>query len=181
MRVTVLDTPKQAVDVEQLAQLHHAEFGSGRDFDVLAVAQSCRRCVSDSERKYFNCWIAYDGLGKPIGYLAANIITSFYSFRSYAVQEMWYVVPRARGTKAALALIYAFELWALGHNVERIYTQVEHDDSPRIVEIIFRLLSKLGYKKQGYVAVKVVNNTDNNTHKDKDDNDDRSTHRQLGA
>ena len=180
MSVTVrrIETPKDGLDVEELAQQHHDEFGTSREFDRKAVGQAAFQCVSDKERKHLNCWVAYDNNNIPIGYLAATIRPSFYSFRSYAVQEMWFVVPRARGSFASVELLAAFEEWALYHRVERIYMQVEHDANDTLVKKILRLMSRLGYRTQGYIAVKVPKYKSTII---EDNDDDRSTHRGVGA
>jgi len=178
MIVRQIENPKDGTDVEELAQLHHDEFGTSREFDRTAVGEAAFHCVMDKERKYLNCWVAYDDYDKPIGYLAATIRPSFYSRRSYAVQEMWYVVPRARGTRASIELLVQFERWALSHRVERVYMQVEHDADDTLVVKIMKLMSRLGYRTQGYIAVKVPT-YDKPTNKELDN--DRSTHRVVGA
>ena len=172
-----IETPGDGVDVEVLAQQHHDEYGTSREFAAKAVGQAAFQCVMDKQRKHLNCWVTYDDDNEPIGYLAATIRPSFYSYRSYAVQEMWYVVPRARGTRAAIELLLQFERWALSHNVERIYMQVEHDNDDKLVKRILWLMSRLGYRTQGYIAVKVPTYK----HTQEDEDNDRSTHRVVGA
>jgi len=179
MRIAQIETPKDGTDVEELAQQHHDEFGTSREFDRKAVGQAAFHCVMDKQRRHLNCWVVYDDDDKPIGYLAGTIRPSFYSFRSYAVQEMWYVVPRARGSRASIELLVQFERWALSHNVERIYMQVEHDADDTLVMRIMKLMSRLGYRTQGYIAVKVPKYTSTPVNKDEDN--DRSTHRVVGA
>jgi hypothetical protein len=179
MRVEELHTPLHAVDVAELAQHHHDEFGGSREFSRDAVSRACFNCVLDKQREQVNCWVVYDDADIPVGYFAGTIHTSFYSDRLYAVQEMWFVLPRVRGTRAAIELLVQFERWANNHGVERIYTQVEHDADDELVERIFKMMNKLGYKKQGYIAVKVTNNKPNTKHEDTDN--DRSTHRVVGA
>jgi len=176
MKVEQIQTPRDAVDVEDLAQQHHDEFGTSREFDRNAVGRACFQCCQDKARKYLNCWVAYDDAGQPVGYLAGTIRNSFYSNRDYAVQEMWFVVPRARGTRASIELLLQFERWALLHRVERIYMQVEHDADDSLVQKILRLMSRLGYRTQGYIAVKVPTYNAN-----KELDNDRSTHRGVGA
>ena len=180
MRVEQIQTPRDAVDVEDLAQQHHDEFGTSREFDRNAVGKACFQCCYDKQRKHLNCWVAYDDNNIPIGYIAGTIRPSFYSTRSYAVQEMWYVVKRARGTRASIELLLQFENWAVSHRVERIYMQVEHDADDTLVQKILRLMSRLGYKTQGYIAVKVPNYKTTATF-NKDTDNDRSTHRTVGA
>jgi len=180
MLVRQIESPKDGNDVEDLATLHHDEYGTSREFNAKAVGQAAFHCVMDKQRKHLNCWVAYDDNNQPIGYLAATIRPSFYSFRSYAVQEMWYVVKRARGTRASIELLLQFENWAVSHNVERIYMQVEHDADDTLVQKILRLMSRLGYRTQGYIAVKVpIYKTTATFNKDEDN--DRSTHRTVGV
>lgn len=174
--VRQIETPQDGNDVEDLATLHHEEYGTSREFDAKAVGKAAFRCVSDKARRYLNCWVAYDDNDVPIGYLAGTLRDSFYSYRYYAVQEMWYVVPRARGTRASIELLLQFERWALDRNAERIYMQVEHDSDDELVERIFNLMQRLGYKKQGYIGVKVPKYNSN-----RDEDNDRSTHRTVGA
>ena len=171
MYIRGLATPEQGLDIEHLAQLHHEEFGSGREFSTDAVSRACFKCVMDKERKYLNGWIAYDDKSVPVGYLSGAMYPSTYSDRFYAIQEMWYVIPRCRGTRAAILLLNAYEHWAKARNAERIYTQVEHDGDLNTTEYVFGLLQRLGYRKQGYIAVK----TEDKYHHD------RSTHRAVGA
>lgn len=174
MKVRELNTPVQGLDVEWLAQQHHQEFGGSREFDTKAVGRACIHCIGDNERKHLNCWIVYDdAFDKPIGYLAATMHWSFYSFRMYAVQEMWYVLPHFRGTSAAVRLVQAFEKWARERNAERVYMQVEHDADMTLVERIFALIGRLGYHKKGYIAVKHISKEENV--------DDRTTHSEVGV
>ena len=178
MIVRQIETPHDGVDVEILAQQHHDEYGGSREFNAKAVGRAAFRCVMDKARKYLNCWVAYDDDNKPVGYLAGTLRDSFYSDRFYAVQEMWYVVPAARGTRAAIELLVQFERWSMVRNAERIYVQVEHDADDELVERIFNLMQRLGYKKQGYIGVKVPTYTHTNT---EELNNDRTTHRGVGA
>ena len=174
MHIEELQTPSHGVDIEMLAQLHHVEFGGVREFSSAAVAATCFNFTLDKQREQVNCWIAYNSKGEAVGYLAATIERSFYSFRHYAVQQMWYVVPQYRTGQAASALIMAYEEWAIKRHCERIYTQVEHDSDPSVTERVFKFLTFLGYNKQGYIAVKVTNIK-------QDETDDPGTHRELGA
>jgi hypothetical protein len=178
MFVKQIETPKDGLDVEELAQQHHDEFGTSREFDRKAVGQAAFHCTLDKQRKHLNCWVVYDDNNKPVGYLAATIRPSFYSFRSYAVQEMWFVLPRVRGSSASIKLLIHFEQWALSHRVERIYMQVEHDADDTLVQKILRLMARIGYRTQGYIAVKVPKYQSTSI-EDKDN--DRSTHRGVGA
>jgi len=175
MHIEELQTPIHGADVAALAQCHHVEFGSVREFNTAAISATCYNFTLDKKREQVNCWIAYNSKDEPVGYLAGTIHRSFYSFRLYAVQQMWYVLPQYRTGQVASSLILAYEQWATKWECERIYTQVEHDSDPTITERIFKFLGFLGYNKQGYIAVKVTNI------KLEDKSDDPGTHRTLGA
>jgi len=173
VKVELLNTPQQGVDIEKLAQLHHDEFGGSRQFNVLAVARAVWQCVRDSERKYLNAWIGYDNDGRPVGYIVGTIRPSLYSLSDIAQQEMWFVVPEHRSGLISAMLLWHFEKWAKNKGVEHIYTQVEHDEKPELVERIIKIMNRLGYKKQGYIAVKHI--------KQKGNDDDRTTHSGVGV
>lgn len=175
MKVLMLDTPTQGVDIEELAQLHHDEFGGDRGFDVRAVTRAVIQCILDDRRSSLNAWIAYDDSDKPVGYIVGTIRPSLYNMTDIAVQEMWFMVPEHRTGLAAIQLVWHMEKWAKAHNVERIYLQVEHDDRPELVERIVTIIDRLGYRKQGYIAVKHLFN------RAKGNSDDRSTHSELVA
>ena len=176
INVRRVNTPADGVDIEELSAVHHAEFGCGREFDRKVVGMHAFHAVKDPERKWINGWVAYDVDNKPVGYLVGTIRESCYSHRLYAIQEMWFVLPRARRSFAAITLMQEFEKWALERDVERIYTQVEHDYDDVLVERITRMMGVMGYKKQGYVCVKLVNN------KEKEVEDvNRTSHRSVGA
>jgi hypothetical protein len=181
MRVEELRTHAHCIDVEDLAELHHDEFGSSREFSRGAVGEACYRCISDKRRDHLNCWIAYTEYNKPIGYIAGTLDSSFYSYRDYAVQQMWYVVHEHRGSKASLLLLQAFEQWAMRHNAERIYMQVEHDDNEQIIIRTISLMNRLGYRNQGYIAVKTptVEHLLQAQARGQKDADDSATHRAV--
>lgn len=170
----MLDTPTQGVDIEELAQLHHDEFGEGRQFDVRAVTRAVIQCILDDRRKFINAWIGYDDADKPVGYIVGTIRPSLYNMADIATQEMWFVVPQHRSGLVAVQLVWHMEKWAKAQGVERIYLQVEHDNRPELVERIISAIDRLGYRKQGYIAVKHINRAKGNS-------DDRSTHSELVA
>jgi hypothetical protein len=176
MLITVrqVETPRDGVDIENVATHCNNQHGCGRAFNAREIGKHVFVCVKDPERKYINGWVAYDMEGKPVGYLVATMRQSMFSDRSYAIQEMWYVLPHARQSFAGLQLLHAFDKWATERNAERIYLQVEHDNNEALTERIVKLMASMGYKKQGYICVKVL-------HKEKELHHDSSTHSSVGA
>lgn len=174
MKITVrqVETPRDANDIEDVATHCNNEHGCGRAFDPREIGKHVFVCVMDKKRKYINGWVAYDINNLPVGYMVATMRQSMFSTRNYAIQEMWYVLPHARNSLAGLMLLHAFEKWAIERDAERIYMQVEHDNDHVLTDRILKLMTGMGYKKQGYICVKVLT---------EDTNDDRSTHRSVGA
>ena len=178
MRVVVrqVETPRDANDIEDVATHCHNDHGCGRSFDAREIGKHVFICVQDPQRKYINGWVAYDEQDQPIGYMVATMRQSLFSQRSYAIQEMWYVLPSARRSLAGVLLLHAFERWALERNAERIYMQVEHDSDWVLTERVVKLMQSMGYKKQGYICVKTFNEQ-----QEKEVEDDRTAHRSVGA
>jgi GNAT superfamily N-acetyltransferase len=173
MKIEAVTTPRHGVDLENLAQLHHDEFGCGRAFARQAITNHVIICVRDPDRKWLNGWVAYDDNDKPVGYIIGTIRPSIYNLTDIACQEMWFVLPKYRSGLIAVQLLWHFEKWARDRKVERIYTQVEHDNEPQLVERIIHIMNRLGYKTQGYIAVKHL--------MEKGNSDDRTTHSEVGV
>lgn len=173
MYVELLNTPKQGVDFEQLARLHHNEFGGDRPFSEFGVARAVKEVIRDPDRRWFNAWLGYDNASRPVGYFVGTIRPNLYSLGNIASQEMWFVIPQHRSGFVAAMLLWHFEHWAKDRECERIYMQVEHDDRPETVERIITIMGRFGYKKQGYIAVKHI--------RQKGNADDRTTHSEVGV
>lgn len=156
MQVVELSTDEHIWDVRCLAIANHEELGGSREFDSAAVVGSGLECRAQKVRDGFNCWIAYDDAGEAVGYLAATRRQNFYSYRYIASQEMWYVLPKARGTRAAIMLVKAFEDWARSLDCEQIYMSVEHNVLDDDVAVITNIMNRLGYATRGTMNVKYI-------------------------
>jgi GNAT superfamily N-acetyltransferase len=143
----------EIMDVRDLAIAHHEEYGGSREFDSAAVCHSGMDMCKDTTREHSNCWIAYDEK-VPVGYIAVTRMRNFYNWRFIAVQQMWYVSPGWRGTRAGIKLVKEFEAWALKHKCEASYMSVEHNAFTDETERTARLLDRLGYKRRGIYAIK---------------------------
>jgi transposase InsO family protein len=174
--VRQVETPSDSVDIEEVAQHAENEHACGRAVDYSEIGKHVFVCVQDPKRRYINGWVAYDEDDEPVGYMVATMRQSMFSKRFYAIQEMWYVLPRARKSFAGLMLLHAFDKWATERDAERIYMQVESDHDNALVERILRLMNAMGYKRQGYICVKIVNSSSS-----KEQGNDSSTHRVVGA
>jgi hypothetical protein len=156
VRIEQLSTDAHILDVRDLAVAHHEELGGSREFDTAAVCYSGRQMQKQPARTGMNCWLAYNDDGKAVGYLAATITQNFHSWRRNCMQQMWYVLPEARGSRAAIGLIRAMEEWAKLHECEMIYMGVEHNVLDDSVKHIENIINRLGYPTRGIYAIKHV-------------------------
>ena len=155
MIVREMNTDSEIMDVRDLAVAHHEEYGGSREFSSAAVCEAGLRVRGDPLRRSENCWIAYAG-EKPVGYLAATCVQNFYNWRLIATQQMWYVLPEFRGSRAGVRLVRAFEEWARERRCEAIYMGVEHNVANAETERTAHLIGRLGYSMRGTYAVKHI-------------------------
>lgn len=156
MRVEQLMTAEHIMDVRDLAIAHHEEFGGSREFDSAAVCFSGNKMLEDEMREHGNCWIAYTDDGRAIGYMAASMGSTFHSWRRNAYQQMWFVLPKWRGSRAGVMLVKAFEAWATEKGCEVAYMSVEHDRIDENVRRTERFMNRLGYKTRGMLTTKYL-------------------------
>ena len=153
MHVRELQSDDDIWAVRELAIAHHAEFGLGRSFDSAAVVQSGIECRSQDVR-YMNCWIAFNGEDKAVGYLAASSSRPYHTHRRVAVQDMWYVLPQYRGARAAIMLADAYEEWARWLGCEHAFMIVEHNELTEQTEKTSKLMDRLGFMRRGTMHIK---------------------------
>lgn len=158
MRIVELESDDDIWNGRKLAQAHHTEFGTGREFDGAAIVALGLRCRNQEVRRESNCWIAYTDDDEPVGYLYATIGQSIFSFRRYAEQSMWFVLPKYRGTRAGIMLVKDFEDWAKSQHCESIRMGVMHTADAAMCDKVMRIINRLGYETCGSVAFKKMEN-----------------------
>ena len=147
---------KNLLDVRDLAIAHHDELGGVREFDSAAVVWQANHMLTDEKREYNNCWIVYTDADEAVGYLAASCPLTFYSWRRIAVQQMFYVLPAHRASRAAVMLVNEFNTWAKERHCEEAHMTVEHEvDSARVARTE-KFVNRLGYKTRGFIAIKRI-------------------------
>lgn len=120
------------------------------DQDVLLM--SCIKIRHDTERKYVNCFIAYQG-SIAVGFIVGVTSPAFHRLGIVAEQKLWYVTKAARGTVAFQLLIKAFERWARINGATQIFTGTAN---LRYSENTSKLLQHLGYARVGSTHVKEI-------------------------
>jgi GNAT superfamily N-acetyltransferase len=126
-----------------LGRMHVDECMPNVGFSGAAVNATSDMILRDSERKLSNIWIAWLD-EKPIGYALAMCSSYYWNFEHVAKMDMWYVVPEARGTWAAIKLVKAFEEWARLNGSRELYVGIARTDADE-AKHIRRLFPRLGY------------------------------------
>lgn len=143
---------KHIEDLLPLARSFHSEHNPSVEFDDAAVRESVLRASSDFDRPYVNGWIVYAVKGEdriPVGFLVGHCNRYFFNYSYCATQELWYIRPDYRGSKAAFALLKAFEEWARLRGAKQIFCGVVTTND-KFMGRFSNMMTKIGYPLVGY-------------------------------
>lgn len=91
--------------------------------------------------------------GKIIGGIAGFVVEHWFGHDRMASDYAFYIAPEARGGRAALLLVRAFEEWAVSMGVKSILPGVTTElDAPGVAAFY----NRLGYRTYGSLFLKVV-------------------------
>ena len=110
-KVTELLTDAHVSDIVALGKVFVAENGPHLDYDEEEVKKTCNLVLSDMDREYLNIFLVYRN-DEPIGFIYASCGKYLFNKQRYAQQELIFIRPAYRHTRAFLKLIKAFEEWA---------------------------------------------------------------------
>lgn len=138
-------------DLLPLTREYHREvaFVQG-EYDELMVRVSLGALLNNTTRHYENLFICYLD-DRAVGFLLASIGCSLYADTKVAHEDLLYVTPRARGTRAFLLLHDTYEQWARD---EGACAALTGSNNIRSSEKTAKLLDKLGYRQIGVTFVK---------------------------
>ena len=141
-----LATEADRVEFLRLGRSHAAEFVADLGFDDEIAGQTFQAYIDTAEPTIF---VVGDS-GRLSGYLLAHI--HGYSFTSgvFVSQELIYVVPDKRGTRAAARLIRAFIQWGEALNAKQIFFGISNNFQP---ERTARLFEHFGAQRVGFNLV----------------------------
>jgi L-amino acid N-acyltransferase YncA len=121
--------------------LPHLTFDLGlTEYNAYYIIQNRHRS------KDIEIFIAENDHKRIVGYLVATCQRYFMSDGCYTGQEVIYVNPADRGSRAALMLMQAFHRWSEDIKPKEMFTGVSNGMS---VERSTRFFSKLGYENVG--------------------------------
>jgi len=164
-----LDTPKQGVELEIIARIHHAETGGKREFHEDGVLEYCKRYGPQRVRSSVNCWLLYTQYTEVekerecVGYLLAKIDAPYGTIRRYSYVEHVYTMPAHRNILSFSALLRKFDDWSIDNKCERQHLCVEYDDDEVGALRQLSLFERLGYKRRGYITAKYVDYSNRNS------------------
>jgi GNAT superfamily N-acetyltransferase len=92
------------------------------------------------------CFVAENAEGTLVGVLAGGLKQFLFEDFVTASEGLFYVHPGARGTTAAVKLIYAFREWAIARGVREIQFSVR---SGKDIARTDRLMKRLGFNLIG--------------------------------
>lgn len=113
-------------------------------FDNQKVAGTINRYLSDNSL-YF-AWLASRGDGKKVGILAGYLGAYMFSTAKLAIDQIFFVLPEYRGSRAALLLQREFRAWAIGQGACELSIGVSTGVD---VERTGRFLKRLGMTEMG--------------------------------
>jgi len=92
------------------------------------------------------CFVAENAEGTLVGVLAGSLRQFIFQEFVTATEGLFYVHPGARGTTAAVKLIYAFREWAIARGVREVQFSVR---SGKDIARTDRLMKRLGFNLIG--------------------------------
>lgn len=140
--VTELLTAQHVDDVVALGRVFMAEYCNHLEYDEGEVKAACRQVLTDDDREFFNIFLVYKD-HEPLGFMYATCGKFLFSKQRYAQQELLFVRPAYRHTRAFLKLIKAFEEWARLRSSVEIWMGSAHSKT------LSNILPRIGYPEVG--------------------------------
>lgn len=141
-KVTELLTSEHVNDIVAMGRVFVAENGAHLQYDEEEVIATCNLVLNDMDREYFNIFLVYKE-HEPIGFIFASCGKYLFNKQRYAQQELLFIRPAYRGTRAFLKLIKSFEEWARLRSSVEIWMGSAHSKT------LSGILPKIGYPVVG--------------------------------
>lgn len=141
-KVTELLTDEHVNDIVAMGKVFVAEKGPHLQYDEEEVKATCRQVLGDMDREYLNIFLVYRD-HEPLGFIYASCGKYLFNKQRYAQQELLYIRPAYRHTRAFLKLIRAFEEWARLRSSVEIWMGSAHNKT------LGNILPRIGYPEVG--------------------------------
>jgi hypothetical protein len=140
--VTELLTQKHVDDLVAMGRVLAAEAGPHLQFEEEEVRATCRLVLGDHDREYHNFFLVYN-THEPVGFIYAVCGKYIFNKQRYTQQELIFIRPTYRHTRAFLKLVGAFEEWARLRSSVEIWMGSAHSKS------FSNVLPRIGYPEVG--------------------------------
>lgn len=132
-------------------QFHSQSVFRHLTFDAAKLSQTIRKVIEDKSGA-FCCFVADGEDGRPLGVLAGQIDTYYFSNDPIAKMIFYWVHPEHRYSPAGVKLMLAFRQWAENRHAAEITVGVTSGEA---VELADKMLKKMGFRFTGgnYLAV----------------------------
>lgn len=141
-KVVELITDEHIADVVAMSRVFFAEYNAPITYDKQEVINTCTVIKKDMERDTVNIFLIYRE-EEPVGFILVSISGYMFSKQRCASQDLLFVRPAYRGTKAFLMLLRAYEEWA------RLRACVEIWAGSIDNEAFANVLPRIGYPRVG--------------------------------
>jgi len=138
-----LTMPYDEAAVLRLAEMQVRETLPHLDFDAETTRRTFRASIARADPTIF---VVEDDNGEVIGYLVALMRAYMFTRGHLASQEVIYVKPGRRGSRAALMLIKSFRQWAKIIGAREAYMGIANGFQP---DRTARLFSHYGFAPVG--------------------------------
>lgn len=140
--VTELLTTEHVNDIVAMGKVFVAENGAHLNYDEEEVRATCDLVLNDMDREHFNIFLVYKD-HEALGFIFASCGKYLFNKQRYAQQELLFVRPAYRHTRAFLKLIKSFEEWARLRSSVEIWMGSAHSKT------LGNILPKIGYPEVG--------------------------------
>jgi GNAT superfamily N-acetyltransferase len=142
--------PKDEDALFLLAEANMAEFHAHLEFDGLQARALFRRAMATACPTFFVC----EDDGDLVGYLLAKTETYAAATGFFASQEVLYVRPDKRGTRAAVRLVKIFNEWSDRIGAVEVFTGIANGFQP---ERTARFFEHFGFEPVGQYLRRIRN------------------------
>lgn len=153
-QVRELRSQLQDSDIVRLSREALIEKDELWDFDEFEIRNTCIMIRAQTDRTFINLFLIYRD-EVCVGYMLATCYPSTHSKRLVGEQKVWYVTKTARGSRAALLLLKAYEDWAVLQGASKLFTG---STNKSLAARTSSFLNKLGYVPVGLIMCKEIPN-----------------------
>ena len=141
--------------VVELARMQVEETLPHLNFNEIRARASFRRAISSGVSVIF---VAETAEGEVIGHIIAHVWPYMGADGFFVSQEMLYVRPDKRGSRAAAELFDLYSKWADSIEANEVFAGIANGHNPERTE---KFMKKFGFERVGYSLRRIKRTNDN--------------------